>query len=248
MFSLFSQLRKLFGAKPLADEATDSIEAKSVETTQTDTSYSKEVGHQQPPPAPTWAIPLCGPLLSRLLSKNDTSNTTTNLNAKGKKDVEKDDFVIINPFTEDESSPEEELVQTKEKLLCDFDFENRPGGGRKFVMDLTKDLDEIVDLNEIMFLVNLLETLRDGVAMDAPMRPSTRFSGDMIKVRAARWADKVGEQVDEYLKVEKEKVERIRKKAEDRSEEEDDRVVWQEAVDRTLKDRGVLKAIPNIEG
>lgn len=209
MFSLFSHLRNLFGARPRAYEANDSTERESIETTQTDTSYSKEVDHQKQPmpaPAPTWTIPLCGPLLNRLLSKNNNNTSTED----SKKEIEKDDeFVIINPFTDDDSSAE---AQVEKEPRCDFTVEVRgPDGRRNYTMHLTEDMDELVDPNGIMFLVRLLEDIRDGAARDSPMRPSTRFSGDMIKTRAARWAEEWGKRVDEYLEAEKQKVEKIEK-------------------------------------
>ncbi|KAK3503653.1 hypothetical protein B0T13DRAFT_508430 [Neurospora crassa] len=194
MFSLFSHLRKLFTTKPSAkEEATDVVETKSIETTQTDTSYSKEVEHHQPMPAQTWALPLCA-LCAPCIP-------------------EKDDFVIIDPpITEDAADS-----QPFKEPLCDFEIQNEPGR-RKFVMYLTEDIDETINAEGMMLIASLLGTLRNGVVGDAPINYSTRRSANLIKIRAARWADEVSKEADKLLKKENAKVARIRRKAQEDKE------------------------------
>ncbi|KAK3492491.1 uncharacterized protein B0T23DRAFT_317781 [Neurospora hispaniola] len=234
MFSLFSHLRKLFRAKPSAkEEATDVVETKSIETTQTDASYSKEVEHHQPMPAPTWALPLCGPLFNKFSLKNDTQNKTSYNNLKSTSTLcapcipEKDDLVIIDPPTT-EDAPEADSRPVKEPL-CDFEIQNEPGR-RKFVMYLTEDIDETINAEGMMLIASLLGTLRNGVVGNAPINYSTRRSANLIKIRAARWADEVGKEADKLLKKEAVKVARIRRKA-----QEDKEVNGEEADSNDVK-------------
>ncbi|KAK1775846.1 hypothetical protein QBC45DRAFT_421123 [Copromyces sp. CBS 386.78] len=239
MFSIFSHLQKLFGAKPPADEATDSIETKSIETTQTDTSYSKEVEQQQSMPASTWTIPLCGPLLNRLWSKNDTSNTTTNPKrspsfrcadciADAEKDTdeedEKDDFVIIdNPVA---------VKKPARNLPLPPIAAPDETGRIQFNWDLPYTVDNVIDPRQVALIGNYLERLSDSVAGDAPINYSTRRMADMAKSFAANFANRVGKAVDEQLNLEAAKVERIRKKAEEaKKTEEAKKVVDGKEVD-----------------
>lgn len=222
MFSLFSHLRKLFRAKPSAkEEATDIVETKSIEMTQTDASYSKEVEHHQPMPAPTWALPLCGPLFDKFLPKNSTQTTTSHDNLKSTSILcapcipEKDDFVIVDPPTTEDAS--EADSQPFKEPLCDFEIQNEPGR-RRFVMYLTEDIDETINAEGMMLIVSLLGTLRNGVAGDAPINYSTRRSANLIKIRVARWADEVGKEADKLLKKENAKVTRIRRRAQEDKE------------------------------
>ncbi|EGO54466.1 hypothetical protein NEUTE1DRAFT_124709 [Neurospora tetrasperma FGSC 2508] len=197
------------------------VETKSIETTQTDASYSKEVEHHQPMPAPTWALPLCGPLFNKFSPKNGTQNTTSHNNLKSTSTLcapcvpEKDDFIIIDPPTT-EDAPEADSLHAKEPL-CDFEIQNEPGR-RKFVMYLTEDIDEAINAEGMMLIASLLGTLRNGVVGDAPINYSTRRSANLIKIRAARWADEVGKEADKLLKKEAVKVARIRRKAQENKE------------------------------
>ncbi|KAJ4420084.1 hypothetical protein N0V85_000738 [Neurospora sp. IMI 360204] len=229
MFSLFSHLLKLFGAKPGADEATDATETESIETTQTDASYSKEVEHEQPIPAPTWTLPLCGPLLNRLLPKNGTRNVATNCNYT-KDDssscastiYEKDDFVCVNPPTESADA-----IQPKPNPLCAPRTAPDETGRRHFEWDFPVAIDNIINPMEIAFIADLLEKLRDGVAKDAPIKHSTLRLAPLIRTRVARWADGVIKEVDKEMA----KVERIWRQAEGGEEDVDGKEVGDKEVD-----------------
>ena len=237
MFSLFAQIRKLFGASTTAEEATDRTETESIETTQTDTSYSKEPKHQHesmPAPTPSWTLPLCGPLLNRLfLSKKDVTNSTTTTNldststlcecARDGLSEKDDDFVLIDsPSTKEDSAPESadsspanNNQQPPSSLPTIKISSVDEGRGRKVVMYLTEDIDKIILPTEIAFLAHLLQSLKNGVAGDAPIRPSTKDSGRIIKTRAQRWANTVAGAVDRQVRKEEAKVERIRREKEE---------------------------------
>lgn len=97
-------------------------------------------------------------------------------------------------------------------------------------MYLTEDIDEAINAEGMMLIASLLGTLRNGVVGDASINYSTRRSANLIKIRAARWADEVGKKADKLLKKEAAKVARIRRKA-----QEDKEVNGEEADSNDVK-------------